>query len=124
MSSASSARLSGGEMDRDSLSEQVKEMYEYFKTATVDADEIEEVRSETSSIGSEAEAEAVAHVQQNLAELMQDVVKINTALTSLSEASAKDNEEAVIAKEKSVEIHEDEDSYDKIERYNLCLACI
>lgn len=77
----------------DSLNEQVKEMYDYFKEQSGNTEE---------ESGADSSLNASANVQENLTSIMDDVLRINKAVMH---AVGKSNED-----------HDDYD-YDKVERF-------
>ena len=108
-SSGSAAKVEGEEaadnLD-DSLNDQVKEMYDYFKEhVAADAGNTEEESGAESSLNASGAIGESSGNQQHLATIMGDVLRVNNAMVN---AAQRDDHEH--------ESHHDEDGYDKIER--------
>ena len=108
--SGSAAKVEGKEaadnLD-DSLNDQVKEMYDYFKEhVAADAGNTEEESGAESSLNASGALGESSGNQQHLATIMGDVLRVNNAMVNA--AAQRDAHEH--------ESHHDEDGYDKIER--------
>lgn len=109
-SSGSAAKVEGKEaadnLD-DSLNDQVKEMYDYFKEhVAADAGNTEEESGAESSLNASGAIGESSGNQQHLATIMGDVLRVNNAMVNAAQRDAHEHES-----------HHDEDGYDKIERF-------
>lgn len=109
-SSGSAAKVEGKEAASDnlddSLNDQVKEMYDYFKEhVAADAGNTEEESGAESSLNASGALGESSGNQQHLATIMGDVLRVNNAMVNAAQRDAHEHES-----------HHDEDGYDKIER--------